>query len=465
MAQTVNSVTTHYTLDLAGGLTQVLADGEHTYLYGAGRIAQYRATATAYFLGDALGSVRQLADGNGEVALAKSYQPFGETLSSAGDGESAFAFTGEAVDSTGLVYLRARYLDPAQGRFISRDTWDGDDLTPISYNRWLYGFGNPINFSDPSGNNPLVAALVPAIVGFGATVLGAAAAGGIYGLCTYERAIAGDCGCEIQQQALSMSRWEYAGANALAGGLIGAAAIAMGTAAYASPLGAVVVGGIGVTVSLVDLKDTVNIIRNEAGLTWCTVTRLLLDVAGTVAGMASGSAGIRGIVRAWRANGSLLWWVNNDLLPPLEGGSGLRNVRMYTSSDFQKVQEFWPKAARYNRDNGRYSFGPTWEAAARSNPDKLYLYEVNGEIRGMMLADKNGRLGYYLKMLEGMGGGAGTNLFKFAAEEAVSRGESLYLEPAEQATGFYDKFPGYNIDAERGTWTWSVDALKAILRR
>ncbi len=155
VAQTVNNLTTHYTLDLAGGLTQVLADGPHTYLYGAGRIAQYSATATEYFLGDALGSVRQLADGNGEVALAKSYQPFGETLSSAGDGESAFAFTGEAVDSTGLVYLRARYLDPAQGRFISRDTWEGDDSTPISYNRWLYGFGNPIKFGDPSGYLPL----------------------------------------------------------------------------------------------------------------------------------------------------------------------------------------------------------------------------------------------------------------------------------------------------------------------
>ncbi len=54
-------MTTNYTLDLAAGLTQVVDDGTNTYLYGNGRIAQVDST-TEYFLGDALGSVRQLAD-------------------------------------------------------------------------------------------------------------------------------------------------------------------------------------------------------------------------------------------------------------------------------------------------------------------------------------------------------------------------------------------------------------------
>ena len=82
---------TNYMIDLASRMIQVLADNRRTYLYGNGRIAQYSATATEFFLTDALGSVRQLADGNGEVTLAKGYEPFGETLESAGDGESAFA--------------------------------------------------------------------------------------------------------------------------------------------------------------------------------------------------------------------------------------------------------------------------------------------------------------------------------------------------------------------------------------
>ena len=80
--------TTEYNLDLASGLTQVLADSDgDTYLYGVGRIAQEDATEMQYFLGDALGSVRQLVGEDGVVTLAKEYQPFGEVLSSEGSGK------------------------------------------------------------------------------------------------------------------------------------------------------------------------------------------------------------------------------------------------------------------------------------------------------------------------------------------------------------------------------------------
>ncbi len=40
VSQTVNGQTTNYVLDLNAGLTQVLADGTNTYLYGAGRIGE-----------------------------------------------------------------------------------------------------------------------------------------------------------------------------------------------------------------------------------------------------------------------------------------------------------------------------------------------------------------------------------------------------------------------------------------
>ncbi len=57
--------TTTYSLDLNAGLTQVLADGANTYLYGNDRIAQENI-GTDYYLGDALGSVRQMTDGSGD---------------------------------------------------------------------------------------------------------------------------------------------------------------------------------------------------------------------------------------------------------------------------------------------------------------------------------------------------------------------------------------------------------------
>jgi RHS repeat-associated protein len=116
-----------------------------------GRIKQ-GGTVTEYFLGDALGSVRQLTDQAGVVTLAKAYTPYGETLSTAGSGVSAFAYTGEQVDPNGLVYLRARYYSPLEGRFLSRDTWDGDVNRPLSLNRWNFVHSNPITYRDPTGH-------------------------------------------------------------------------------------------------------------------------------------------------------------------------------------------------------------------------------------------------------------------------------------------------------------------------
>ncbi|HUI87288.1 MAG TPA: amidase domain-containing protein [Anaerolineales bacterium] len=50
-----------------------------------------------------------------------------------------------------LIYLRSRMYDPASGRFLTKDSWQGDDTTPMSYNAWLYVDANPINLTDPSG--------------------------------------------------------------------------------------------------------------------------------------------------------------------------------------------------------------------------------------------------------------------------------------------------------------------------
>jgi RHS repeat-associated protein len=151
--QAVDSETTTYTLDLVSGLTQVLADGTQIYLYGAGRIAQ-QDTGMTYFLGDALGSVRQLVDESGNITLARGYEPFGEVLEAGGEADSSYGFTGEWTDATGLVYLRARYYAPQDGRFLSRDMWEGDQQRPMSYNAWLYVYANPVNLTDPGGMCP-----------------------------------------------------------------------------------------------------------------------------------------------------------------------------------------------------------------------------------------------------------------------------------------------------------------------
>jgi RHS repeat-associated protein len=153
LQQTTPGGTTNYTLDLNAGLTQVLADGTNTFLYGLGRIGQQGAD-WAYHLPDALGSVRQLADPTGAVISAQSYEPYGESLGAFGSPASSYGFAGEWTDATGLQYLRARYYAPEVARFIGRDLWAGASMNPVSYNSWLYAYANPINLVDPSGKCP-----------------------------------------------------------------------------------------------------------------------------------------------------------------------------------------------------------------------------------------------------------------------------------------------------------------------
>ncbi len=154
LTQTVAGVTTHYTLDLNAGLTQVLTDGTHTYYYGLSRLGQKDANTMEFFLGDALGSVKQMVDYSGDITLSKSYTPFGNVIHSSGDGVSIYGYTGEVSDESGLVYLRARYYMPVNGRFIARDFWNGNYGKPLSLNKFNYVEGNPINLVDPSGYFP-----------------------------------------------------------------------------------------------------------------------------------------------------------------------------------------------------------------------------------------------------------------------------------------------------------------------
>jgi len=54
-----------------------------------------------------------------------------------------------------LLYLRSRYLSLETGRFLTKDTWQGNYNKSASQNRWAYVESNPINFTDPSGHSPL----------------------------------------------------------------------------------------------------------------------------------------------------------------------------------------------------------------------------------------------------------------------------------------------------------------------
>jgi RHS repeat-associated protein len=138
-------------------LPQLVDDGSTSYVDAAGSlVGQIGHTGTvSYPLGDALGSVRQITDSTGAVVGNSAYDVYGGVRTQSGV-SSVFGFTGQQTDPTGLLFLRARYLDPTLGRFLSSDAVQPNSPGTQGFNPYAYVAGRPTTAIDPDGHMALV---------------------------------------------------------------------------------------------------------------------------------------------------------------------------------------------------------------------------------------------------------------------------------------------------------------------
>ncbi len=114
-----------------------------------------------YYLYDGLGSTRQLVNTAGAVTDTWAYSAFGELASHTGSTVNPFLFNAQQFDqASGDYFLRARYYDQSNGRFISQDPFSGSNEDPISLHRYLYASVDPVDRVDPSGKDDLAEVLV-----------------------------------------------------------------------------------------------------------------------------------------------------------------------------------------------------------------------------------------------------------------------------------------------------------------
>jgi RHS repeat-associated protein len=165
VAKTVSGVTTRYLVDDLNptGHPQVveeLADGavKRAYSYGRQRISQNLLVNSAWtpsFYGyDGGGTVRLLTDATGTVTDTYDYDAWGNAVNTTGSTPNSCLYRGEQYDSDlKLYYLRARYLNPLTGRFLTRDPAPGTVSVPQTLHKYLYVGGNPVRFIDPTGHD------------------------------------------------------------------------------------------------------------------------------------------------------------------------------------------------------------------------------------------------------------------------------------------------------------------------
>jgi RHS repeat-associated protein len=143
---------TNYVLDGANVVREI-RNGVNaaTYLIGARGPEYHRdgTGTTVWNLFDGLGSVVGTVNASGTIASARKYDVYGSVRQLTGSSGTRHKFVGglghPSEDETGLVYMRARWMDPVLGRFAS------EDPAQHGVNWFCYASNDPVNGFDFTG--------------------------------------------------------------------------------------------------------------------------------------------------------------------------------------------------------------------------------------------------------------------------------------------------------------------------
>lgn len=146
-----------YLLDKTAENTLVLSENDDVHIYGEERISTENADGTQTYLSGNNQSVMAEISSKGTMSQIE-YDDFGKT----DDKTSGYGYDGEKLDTTGNIYLRARYYNPRIGQFVQIDDYKGTQDNITSQNRYTYCLNNQYKYVDPSGHKSILSIIASA---------------------------------------------------------------------------------------------------------------------------------------------------------------------------------------------------------------------------------------------------------------------------------------------------------------
>lgn len=156
-SKTVNGKKTLYVWDGDQLVMELDTKGNVKRRYVRGQNLAYTdegaGTKKQYYVFDLHGSVVQLINEDGSIARRYMYDAFGNEEKPDKKDDNPFRYCGEYYDKeTGTIYLRSRSYDAETGRFLTADTYKGEEEDISSLNLYTYCNNDSINMVDPTGH-------------------------------------------------------------------------------------------------------------------------------------------------------------------------------------------------------------------------------------------------------------------------------------------------------------------------
>ncbi len=137
-------------------------------------ITENGVTIPYYTYSDYLGSILTVTNAAGTVVATQNFDAWGRHRNPTNWNQHGNfgltqtwlyrGFTGhEMLPNFALINMNGRMYDPILGRMISPDNYVATPYGTQGYNRYTYALNNPLKFTDPDGNNPLI--VIPILIG------------------------------------------------------------------------------------------------------------------------------------------------------------------------------------------------------------------------------------------------------------------------------------------------------------